>query len=515
VQILDEALKEEFKDEEEKQADVGKTFNETAKSSEATQETVIIISQKRSNRTAEAAAAANATASAMEGRTGSDELDSGGDHDDDDDDDDGAGAPAAAAKAAKAASERGKIDLKVETDVDRIIDSHDNEYVLSRPNEEGSMGLNLDPQFVRDLGVLITASAAAGLVMEALGQPTINGYFIAGSMIGPGGLGWIKEIVQVQSVAQLGVQLLLFTLGLEFSPAKLRAVRGVAVLGGLLQVALAACVAGAAAGSIGASAPQGAFLGALLAMSSTSVVVKCLQEARAAHLQHGQITIGTLILQDCIVGLLFALMPVVSHISSPDGPSSSAVALFGVGGRLGSRLLAAFAVAAIAARLVLPLLTRRLARFSPETFLLCTVSFCLMAALGTVRLGVSAELGAFLAGVALSATDQQETALHCVEGVSRFFQALFISSTGLVMSPRFLLHHLPVLAAGVMVVVSAKALLIAAVVLIFRYPADVAVAVGVNLAQVGEFAFVLLSLSYSEYGIIGSQHLYLLLMGGS
>jgi Kef-type K+ transport system membrane component KefB len=94
------------------------------------------------------------------------------------------------------------------------------------------MGINLDPHFVQDLSILITASALAGLGMEALGQPTINGYFMAGSVLGPGALKWIKEPVQVQSVAQLGVQLLLFTLGLEFSVSKMRAVGSVAVLGG-------------------------------------------------------------------------------------------------------------------------------------------------------------------------------------------------------------------------------------------------------------------------------------------
>ena len=98
---------------------------------------------------------------------------------------------------------------------------------------------------MRDLTVLTTASALGGGLMEMLGQPQISGYFLAGSAVGPGGLGAVVEVVQVESLAQLGVQLLLFSLGLEFNPAKLRAVRGVALLGGALQIGLFAGVAGA------------------------------------------------------------------------------------------------------------------------------------------------------------------------------------------------------------------------------------------------------------------------------
>ena len=160
-----------------------------------------------------------------------------------------------------------------------------------------SMGLNLDPAFVRDITTLVGASSLAGLAMETLGQPTINGYFIAGSVIGPGGLNLVKELVQVQSMAQLGVQLLLFTLGLEFSVAKLRVVRNVALLGGLLQILACAALGGVAARLIGSIVYQGIFVGAVVSMSSTSIVIKVLNDTRSANTQHGQITIGTLILQ--------------------------------------------------------------------------------------------------------------------------------------------------------------------------------------------------------------------------
>lgn len=123
------------------------------------------------------------------------------------------------------------------------------------------MEIKLDPQFIKDLGVLVVASSLAGIGMETLGQPSINGYFMAGSLVGPGGLKWIREIVQVQSLAQLGVQLLLFSLGLEFSLSRLRAVRNVALFGGLLQIVAMSALSGIVAKVIGLGAYQGAFVG--------------------------------------------------------------------------------------------------------------------------------------------------------------------------------------------------------------------------------------------------------------
>ncbi|KAL4858609.1 K(+) efflux antiporter 5 [Chlorella vulgaris] len=506
---LDEVLKEEFKKEEEKKDDVGKHYNETVTSEEGTKETVIIISSKKKSNateeekaggkhgatTASSAAAADADASPGDARHiagGSGGLG------------DGAAlmgalsaADAAVASAEEAASgkeeeKKRKHDLEekmqdaAEADVDRIIDSKDNEYVLSKPNDD-TMGMNLDPQFVRDLTVLIAASAAAGLAMSAVGQPAINGYFVAGSLVGPGGLKLIKEIVQVQSVAQLGVQLLLFTLGLEFSLTKLRAVRNVALLGGLLQTALFAVLAGVGAMLIGTSAAQGAFMGAMVAMSSTSIVVK-----------------------DCVVGLLFAFMPV---LAASGGSSGFDVALLlTVMGRVVLKLAVLVGVALVVARVVLPPTMRALQRrFGPDSFQLAAIAFCLVCALATARQGISGELGAFAAGIMLSATDQQEAVLHHLEPIMQFFVTLFISSTGLVLSPVFLMHHLPILAAGALTVMISKTVLITAVVKAFGYPLDTALAVGLNLSQIGEFVFVLLSVANQQSLL--PESVYMLLMG--
>lgn len=490
-------MKEEFKHEEEqREAEVGKQFNETlaAKGSETMQETVIIISQKKAaaNRTAEAEAASLHEAAS----TSSDSIKLG-DND--------------TSKDNSTSIEKPRMDVAMETDVDRIIDSHDNEYVLSKANEDGSMSLTLDYQFVRDLTILICASAAGGLAMELLGQPTINGYFIAGSLIGPGGLDLVKEIVQVQSVAQLGVFFLLFTLGMEFSIGKLRAVREVALLGGAAQLLCFAALGGFGGRIIGSSAPIGAFLGALLGMSSTSIVVKCLSDRGRANTIPGQITIGTLVFQDCVVGLLFASMPVISS-GLTSGGSNNVVELAVAILKVLSRIAFVLVVAFIATRLVLPKAARALAKNADnEVIQMVAIGFCLAAAMGTAKLGISAELGAFIAGVMVSGTEQSDSVLVLVDSVAHIFLALFISSTGLILAPRFLFHHLPLLAAGVMVIIVAKTLVIAATVMLFKYSLDVALSVGINLAQIGELAFVLLSLATGRNLI--PNEVYLLMMG--
>ncbi len=121
---------------------------------------------------------------------------------------------------------------------------------------------------------------------------------------------------QVESLAQLGVQLLLFGLGRELSPSKLRPVLRVAVLGGALQIAALMIIGGAVGAALAGSVQQGLFVGALLSLSSTSVVIKCLETTRSTGTLYGQLTIGTLILQDCSVGLMFALMPAFAQRSS-------------------------------------------------------------------------------------------------------------------------------------------------------------------------------------------------------
>lgn len=509
AQIIDAALEQEFP--EEKEEAIGKNYNETAKNSDATVETVIKVSQKQQQKEEDEddvdadSTAANSTDTLLP----SVQQDKSAGSKSNAKSKPSSKTPAPSGSKQQKAKGK-KVDSHAEKEVDRIIDSQDNEYVLSKP-KSSSLGLTLDPQLIRDLTVLITSSTVAGMALEAVKQPVINGYFIAGSLVGPGGAGLIKELVQVESLAQVGVQLLLFTLGLEFSLQKLRAVRSVALIGGMVEIFLFILVAGLLANFIGASVHEGIFVGALVSMSSTSIVVKCLEDSRSSNMAHGQITIGTLILQDCLVGLLFAFMPVLAHNANSKGGVDNMMVLrllLKVTVTLGGCLLAAMALT----RSVLPRSLRFLASHSSaELFQLTVLAFCLVSAWISGYLGLSSELGAFVAGVMLSSTDQQEHCLSQLTSIRHFFMSLFISTTGLVMSPRFLLQHLPVLAGGVLVCIICKTCLISGVVYMFRYPPQTALAVGLSMAQIGEFAFVLLSVA-SQLGLMPYQ-VYMLLMG--
>lgn len=509
AQILDEALEQEFP--EEKAEGVGKNYNETAKQDDATVETVIKVSgnakQREEKDRAREKVEARDKAAGLPPPKPAQGKHKGGLFWGTEEASPPPPPPTPAPPPAKA-KEKQRMEANVEQEVDRIIDSQDNVYVLSRP-KDSSVGLTLDPQLIRDLTVLITSSTVGGMLLEALRQPVINGFFIAGSAVGPGGLKLIKELVQVESLAQVGVQLLLFTLGLEFSLSKLRAVRSVALIGGVLEIFLFCFVAGVTAHFIGASVHEGIFVGALVSMSSTSIVVKCLTDTKSTTSPHGQITIGTLILQDCMVGLLFAFMPVLS--SKPDdGMDNLEVARLIL--RVTVTLAVAVGVALLIARTLLSAAVRTLAKHaSPELYQLTAIAFCLAAGWIFGHLGLSTELGAFVAGVMLSSTDQQETMLHELEHIKHFFLSLFISSTGLVMSPTFLMQHLRILTGGVVLIIAAKTLLISLVVRAFHYSPRTALAVGLSMAQIGEFAFVLLSVA-SQLGLLPYQ-VYMLLMG--
>eukprot|EP00250_Pteridium_aquilinum_P009929 c19034_g1_i3 orf=416-2194(+) len=388
-----------------------------------------------------------------------------------------------------------------------LIDKKDNIFVMSNPKSKYPV-LQLDLRFISDMVVVIVSATVGGIIFACLGQPVITGYLLAGSAIGPGGLSFVSELVQVETVAQFGVVFLLFALGLEFSAAKLRVVRSVAIVGGLLQIVLFMCLCGITALLCGAKTTEGIFVGAFLSISSTAVVLKFLMERNSVNALHGQVTIGTLILQDCCVGLLFALLPVLG--------GSSGV-FHGVVSILRSLLLLALflALSMIVSRSFVPRFLKLMMRLSSqqtnELYQLAAVAFCLVVAWCSDKLGLSLELGSFVAGVMISTTDFAEHTLQQVEPIRNLFAALFLSSIGMLINVQFLLSHMDILLASVILVIIAKTLVVTLVVRVFGYSIKNSFLVGMSLAQIGEFAFVLLSRASNMHLV--EDKLYLLLLG--
>ncbi|XP_071929587.1 K(+) efflux antiporter 5-like isoform X3 [Coffea arabica] len=364
-----------------------------------------------------------------------------------------------------------------------LIDNDHNRYVMSNKKSKYPV-LQVDLRLISDLVVVVVSAAIGGIIFSCLGQPVIVGYLLAGSLIGPGGLQFISEMVQVETFAQFGVVFLLFALGLEFSLTKLKVVGPVAVFGGLLQIVILMFLCG-----------------------STAMVVKFLVERNSNNLLHGQVTIGTLIFQDCAVGLLFALLPVLG------GNSGILHGMFSMG-KLLVTLSVYLACASLLTWSFVPRFLKLMIQISSQTselYQLAAVAFCLLSAWCSDKLGLSLELGSFAAGVMISTTDFAQHTLDQVEPIRNLFAALFLSSIGMLINVHFLWTHVDILLASVILVIVVKTTVAAAVTKTFGYNLRTSVVVGLLLAQIGEFAFVLLSRASNLHLVEG--RMYLLLLG--
>ncbi len=363
-----------------------------------------------------------------------------------------------------------------------------------------------DFRLIVDLVSVFAVAACGGLVAALLRQPVLLGYLIGGMVIGPAGLGLIKELIQIETLAQFGVAFLLFALGVEFSLNELKKVQAIALGGGSAQILLTILVTVVVCGVTGAwgTLPaKGVFLGAILSLSSTAVVLKCLMERNETETPHGQVMLGILVVQDLALGLMLAVLPAL-HQSGEAIGIAVLTALLRIG---------LFAAGAIVAGIwLIPPLLRLLARTeSRELFLLGVVALCLGIALLTEEMGLSIEMGAFVAGLMISEVEYADQTLSYVEPLRDIFASLFFASIGMLIDPVFLWNNLELILGLVALVFVGKFLIITPLVKLFRYPWKTAIITGLGLAQIGEFSFVLAS-EGQALGLV-SRQIYLLILG--
>ncbi|CAD5925334.1 K(+) efflux antiporter 6 [Planktothrix tepida] len=363
-----------------------------------------------------------------------------------------------------------------------------------------------DFRLIVDLVLVLAAATIGGLLASLLRQPAILGYLIGGMIVGPSGLGVIKELVQVETLAQFGVAFLLFALGVEFSFAELKKVQGISLGGGGLQIVFTILITALAMGILGwdTSPIQGIFLGAILSLSSTAVVLKCLMERNEMATPQGQVMLGILVVQDLALGLMLAVLPALNQ---PQGN----VIFEAVGRSL--LLIGLFALGAIIAGIwMIPRLLRFLAQTeSRELFLLGVVALCLGIALLTEHLGFSIEMGAFVAGLMISEVEYADQTLTYVEPIRDIFAALFFVAVGMLIDPVFLWQHLELIIGLMVLIVVGKTLIIIPIVKLFGYSWRTSIITGLGLAQIGEFSFVLASAGQG-LGLV-SRRIYLLIVG--
>lgn len=362
-----------------------------------------------------------------------------------------------------------------------------------------------DFRLIQDLVLVLAVAAGGGLLAALLRQPVLLGYLLSGMVVGPAGLGLIKELIQVETLAQFGVAFLLFALGVEFSFAELKKVQAIALGGGGLQIALTILVTALVSLLMGwvSSPAQGVFLGAILSLSSTAVVLKCLMERNETETPHGQVMLGILVVQDLALGLMLAVLPAL------DQP----IEFIGVAVLTALLRIGLFACGAVVAGIwMIPPLLRLLARTeSRELFLLGVVALCLGIALLTEHLGLSIEMGAFVAGLMISEVEYADQTLTYVEPLRDIFATLFFAAIGMLIDPVFLWNNLELILGLVALVLVGKFLIITPIVKAFRYPWKTALIAGLGLAQIGEFSFVLAS-EGRALGLV-SRRVYLLILG--
>ncbi|HEY9900471.1 MAG TPA: cation:proton antiporter [Pantanalinema sp.] len=351
-------------------------------------------------------------------------------------------------------------------------------------------------RLLMDLAVVLAAALCLGFVFYRLKQPVIIGYLIGGLVIGPYGLKFVSDLHTIETFAELGVILLMFALGVEFSFSELKPVKKIALYGGSAQILVTIGVAALASRLLGLGLGAGILLGCMISLSSTLIVLKTLLERGEIQSAHGKALLGLLVVQDLAVVPFMVVMPNLSDPAKILGwPMLFALAKAAV--FLG-------AVVYLGAKLF-PMLMRRVALTrNKELFLLAAIFVCFGTAVISNRMGLSLALGAFIAGIVVSESDHSHQILADVLPLRDLFATLFFVSTGMLINPAFIATHLPSVAGFAIAIVLLKAALGFGIARLFRYSGRTALGIGLGLAQLGEFSFVLAKMGQQQ-GIISAD----------
>ena len=334
-----------------------------------------------------------------------------------------------------------------------------------------------------NLAVILTVSAVTTVVFQRLRQPVVLGYLLAGLIVGPHlPVPLVADEGVAHTFSELGVILLMFGMGLEFSLKKLARVAGSAGTVAVIQCSLMVWLGYLVAGAFGWTRTEGLFTGALIAISSTTIILKAFEE-RGIKGPITEVVFGILIVEDLIAVVLLAVLTAVAT-----GSEVSMSQLARIGGRLGG-LLAALVIVGL---LVVPRLVRMVVRLGrPETTVVATIGICFAFALLAQKLGYSVALGAFLGGALVAESGEGPRIEPLVAPVRDVFAAVFFVAVGMQIDPRLIWEHAP--AVGVLTLVVIVGKFVGVTVGAFLVGRDVRTSIqaGMSLAQIGEFSFII------------------------
>lgn len=343
--------------------------------------------------------------------------------------------------------------------------------------------------------IIFSFSVLVVFVFHWIKIPSIVGFLLTGALIGPKAFALIDDIDHVETLAETGVVLLLFTIGMEFSFKRLNRIRKVVILGGGLQVSLTIL---AGLGLFTLFSPfafsDNILLSFMLALSSTAIALTLFQAKGETQTAPGQASTGILIFQDLAIVPMMLVLPMLGAGTSTEHTDILAVLI---------KIVLVIAVIIVLAKIAVPQVLNQVAKTrNQELFIITIVLICMAVAYTTFLAGLSLALGAFLAGLMISESKYNHQALSQMSIFKDIFSSFFFVSIGMMMDLRFLDHHLLLVGGIALAVIILKSVVAGFVVLLMGYPLRTAIISGMAMSQIGEFAFVLIK-SGDEIGLIG------------
>lgn len=355
---------------------------------------------------------------------------------------------------------------------------------------------------LKEIILILALSTGVVLVCQKLRIPSIIGFLITGALAGPHGFGLVHAAHEVEMMAEIGIIFLLFTIGIEFSFEHLLQIKRSVLLGGATQVCLTILLAAAGLYALGQPASVSIFAGCMLALSSTAIVLKLMQQRQEMDSPHGKNVLGILIFQDIVIVPMMLLTPLIAGQADNVAMALLFLALKSVGVGL---------AVVFASKWLMPKLLFQVVRTrNSELFLLSIIATCLVVAWLTSVIGLSLSLGAFLAGLIISESEYSHQAMSNILPFRDIFISFFFVSVGMLLNGSFFLAHWPLILAVTVGVVLLKLLTACAAAAVMGYPLRTVLLTGLALCQVGEFAFVL-SKTGMAYNLLQEDHYQLFL----
>lgn len=338
---------------------------------------------------------------------------------------------------------------------------------------------------VENILLLIGISIVVVIVFQRLHLPAIAGFILTGTLIGPYGLGWIEEADAIKFLAEMGVVLLLFSLGVEFSIDQLIQLRHYVLRAGLLQVGFTILLCVIGAGLLGYSLVQSLALGMIISMSSTAIGIKLLKQGNEMDSVHGRFALGTLLFQDIMAPILITIMPFLPQIESGNWRFILQKLIFTVLG---------VAIVFLAARIIVPTLLKWITTSeSREIPVLGSIFLALLMGYITEKLGLSPALGAFIAGVIISETPYSHQITANIVPFRDSFLALFFISVGMLVDLPYVRQSFASVIGWTIALMALKCSIVIFIGLLLRRPLRIGLLAGILLANIGEFSFVLIA----------------------